>query len=96
MQKNAWYKALNKHLLNEWPKECIIEEWKIHIKHGISGNTSCPILPSQCDMTYNMRNRPEILYENGYNVTLDYDDSGMRRHMQMTKLEKRWMGFNKS
>ena len=34
--------------------------------------------------TYNLRNRPETLYENGYNITLDYDASGMRRHTRVT------------
>ena len=48
-----------------------------------NGNTRL-IPPSQCDVTYNLRNRPESLYENGYNVTLDYDASGMRRHTQIT------------
>ena len=48
-----------------------------------NGNTRL-IPPSQCDVTYNLRNRPETLYENGYNVTLDYDASGMRRHTQIT------------
>ena len=34
--------------------------------------------------TYNLRNRPETLYENGYNVTLDYDASGKRKHTVIT------------
>ena len=47
------------------------------------GNITRPVPPSLCDVTYNLRNRPETLYENGYNVTLDYDASGMRRHTQI-------------
>ena len=56
---------------------------KPHAVTSISGNTR-PIPPSLCEVTYNMRNRPETLYENGYSVTLDYDASGMRRHTQVT------------
>ena len=44
---------------------------------GISGNALCPFPPSQYDVTYNDHNQPEALCENGYNVTFDYDVSGM-------------------
>ena len=40
--------------------------------------------PSQCDITYNIRNKPTTISQNGITVTLDYDASGMRRHTQIT------------
>lgn len=53
---------------------------KPHAVTGISGNMACPISSSQCDVTYNLRNRPSVIAENGYSITLDYDAAGMRRH----------------
>lgn len=40
--------------------------------------------PIICDITYNMRNKPTTISQNGITVTLDYDASGMRRHTQIT------------
>ena len=54
-----------------------------HAVISIDGNERTAS-PSLCDVTYNLRNRPENLYMNGYNVTLDYDASGMRRHTLVT------------
>lgn len=53
---------------------------KPHAVTGISGNMACPISASQCDVTYNLRNKPSTITENGYSITLDYDAAGMRRH----------------
>lgn len=53
---------------------------KPHAVTGIAGNIACPISASQCDVTYNLRNRPSVIAENGYSITLDYDAAGMRRH----------------
>lgn len=53
---------------------------KPHAVTGISGNMACPISASQCDVTYNLRNKPSTIAENGYSITLDYDAAGMRRH----------------
>jgi RHS repeat-associated protein len=55
--------------------------------HAVIGITSGlrPAIPSsQCDVTYNLLNRPATLSENGYSITLDYDASGMRRHTEIT------------
>ena len=48
---------------------------------GVSGRT---LPPTICDITYNMRNKPTTISQNGIIVTLDYDASGMRRHTQIT------------
>lgn len=53
---------------------------KPHAVTDIAGNSSCPISASQCDVTYNLRNKPTAIAENGYRITLDYDAAGMRRH----------------
>lgn len=53
---------------------------KPHAVTGITGNPSCPISASQCGVTYNLRNKPTAIAENGYRITLDYDAAGMRRH----------------
>ena len=47
-----------------------------HVANGV-------ISGSQCDVTYNLRNRPSAISENGYNITFDYDASGMRRHTRI-------------
>ena len=55
--------------------------------HAVTSITSGirPAMPSSpCDVTYNLRNRPATLSENGYNIALDYDASGMRRHTVVT------------
>ena len=49
---------------------------------GIPANASP--LPSQCDVTYNLMNRPESLSGGGYSVGLDYDANGVRRHTSVT------------
>ncbi|KWW24032.1 MAG: NHL/RHS/YD repeat-containing protein, partial [bacterium F082] len=53
---------------------------KPHAVSDIACNSSCPISASQCDVTYNLRNKPTAIAENGYRITLDYDAAGMRRH----------------
>lgn len=53
---------------------------KPHAVTGIAGNIACPISASQCDVSYNLRNKPTCISENGYSITLDYDAAGMRRH----------------
>ena len=55
-----------------------------HAVTGIDGNIACSIPSSQCNVAYNLRNRPSLLTENNYAVTLDYDASGMRRHTVIT------------
>ena len=57
---------------------------KPHAVATIEGNGRPAIPTSQCDVTYNLRNRPVTLYENGYNISLDYDASNMRRHTVIT------------
>lgn len=53
---------------------------KPHAVTDIAGSSSCPISASQCDVTYNLRNMPNAISENGYRITIDYDAAGMRRH----------------
>ncbi len=53
---------------------------KPHAVTDIAGNSSCPISASQCDVTYNLHNKPTAIAENGYRISLDYDAAGMRRH----------------
>lgn len=43
---------------------------------------SIPDIPF--DVTYNLRNKPATMLNSGYNITLDYDASGMRRHTVIT------------
>lgn len=51
---------------------------------SIDSDSRLAIQPPLCDVTYNLRNRPDTLYQNGYHVFLDYDASGMRRHTVVT------------
>ena len=51
---------------------------KPHAVTGIAGNAACPIPASQCDVSYNLHNKPASIAENGYRITLDYDAAGMR------------------
>ena len=53
---------------------------KPHAVTGIAGNIACPISASQCDVTYNLRNKPSSIIENGNRIAIDYDAAGMRRH----------------
>ncbi len=53
---------------------------KPHAVTGITGNIACPISASQCDVTYNLRNKPSSIIENGNRIAIDYDAAGMRRH----------------
>ncbi len=46
------------------------------------GRPSIPDIPF--DVTYNLRNKPATMLNSGYNITLDYDASGMRRHTVIT------------
>ncbi len=66
--------------------------------HAVTSIESFPrtTAPSLCDVTYNLRNRPETIYKDGYNIALDYDASGMRRHTVITNgqtlvKEKTWV-----
>jgi len=53
---------------------------KPHAVTGIHGDYTCPISTSQCDVTYNLRNKPASIAENGYSITFDYNAAGMRRY----------------
>ncbi len=53
---------------------------KPHAVTGIQGDYACPISTSQCDVTYNLRNKPASIAENGYSITFDYNAAGMRRY----------------
>lgn len=53
---------------------------KPHAVTGIQGDYTCPISTSQCDVTYNLRNKPASIAENGYSITFDYNAAGMRRY----------------
>ena len=51
-----------------------------HAVNDIEGSASCPIPSWQCNTSYNLRNRPASISENGYSITLDYSADGMRRN----------------
>ena len=51
-----------------------------HAVNDIEGSASCPIPSWQCNTSYNLRNRPASISENGYSITLDYGADGMRRN----------------
>ena len=49
---------------------------------GVPANASP--MPPQCDVTYNLMNRPETLLGGGYSVSLDYNADGVRRHTSVS------------
>jgi len=52
---------------------------KPHAVTGIAGNSLCPISTAQCDVTYNLRNKPNSILQNNCRVVLDYNAAGVRK-----------------
>ncbi len=53
---------------------------KPHAVTSIAGNAACPIPASQCDVSYNFRNKPSSIAEGGHRITFDYNAEGTRLH----------------
>lgn len=57
---------------------------KPHAVTAIDSDPRIATPPSLCEVTYNMRNRPDTIQSSGYRIVLDYDASTIRRHTTIT------------